>query len=565
MENKNIDKNIGLSESYGRSSYDPSPEAIRNMSPEDIKQLIDDLNMHQHELEMQNEELKAAQLEIEDSRNRYYELFDFAPVSYFTLDRDGKINELNLAASKMLGVERRYLINKSFYSFLSEECEKYFRSYLENIFQSNLKQVAEIKLLNKEGKTVYAQLESVAVSNGFDESLHCRTAIIDVTKRKLIEEALKESQRFIESISAATPSLIYLYDMENDKNIYTNRAFGSILGYEIDSVEDLGKNLFSTIHHPDDLSKLSERIKYLKSIADQEVVESEYRLRNAEGDYVWFFGKEIIFKRNSDGSVKSVLGIALDITELKNIEFKLIEKNDELIRINGDLDRFVYSASHDLRAPLVSLKGLINVAKMETADKNTLSYLDLMLKSINKLDSFVQDLISFSRNSRLDVENQIIDFEELIKEIFDGLKFYEGSEKVEKILNIQMNQDFYSDRTRLNIILSNLISNALRYHNYSRDEPFISIQVKQENDTVCIEVKDNGQGIGEEHLGKIFDVFYRASNTKNGSGLGLYIVKEAILKLEGSISVKSTLNQGSCFTVEIPVKTPESISSLFPV
>ncbi|MDQ3393967.1 MAG: PAS domain-containing protein, partial [Bacteroidota bacterium] len=215
---------------YLNNLYNMSPEGINDMSPDDIKELINDLQDQKFELEMQNDELRRAHLEIEESRNRYYDLFDFAPVSYFTLNREGIITELNLSASRMLGVERRNLLNKSIFNFLADDCKLYFEAYLNKIFNTNTKQVSEIKLVSKKGTLIYAQTESITVSNGFDSVMNCRTAVIDVTKRKQTEEALQESQNFIQSISAATPSIIYLYDIEEQKIVYINRAFGTILG-----------------------------------------------------------------------------------------------------------------------------------------------------------------------------------------------------------------------------------------------------------------------------------------------------------------------------------------------
>ncbi len=314
----------------------------------------------------------------------------------------------------------------------------------------------------------------------------------------------------------------------------------------------MGRTSYISNYHPEDLHKWEERLKKFENLKEKEVIEYEYRMKNARGEWVWLYCKEVLFKVNPEGNPRVILGISLDITELKNIEYKLLEKNEELIKINADLDRFVYSASHDLRAPLNSIMGLINITKMENTDKQTHQYLDMMQTSIRKLDNFVQDLINFSRNSRLTVENQVIDFKEIINEIFEGLKFFEGSEKVEKIININATEDFYSDKTQLHVILSNIISNAIRYHNYSRSEPYIAVNIKVENNKASIEVKDNGQGIGDEHINRIFDVFYRASKAKDGSGLGLYIVKEAVSRLKGNISVKSVINHGTSFIIELP-------------
>jgi PAS domain S-box-containing protein len=555
---KQVKKGRSNFKSKNRLRFDLSAEAIKKMSPKDIKELIHHFQLHQTELEMQNEELRKAQFESEAYRLRYYELYNNSPISYFTLDKTGKILELNIEAGKMLNMDRDLVLNSSIYRFIREDSLQNFKNLLNRVIEKKEKQVDQINFTSKSGEVIYAQLEIVAIESAINDQIYCRIAVIDFTHKRITEDVLTDTLNLTQKIAAANPSIIYVYDTAKKKTIYLNPAFGSVLNYNFNIEGGLSEKFISSIIHPHDLPLLKDRRQKFKTLKEKEVIESEFRIKNARGEWVWLYSKEIIFKEDPADGSKQILGIALDVSKLKDIEFELIEKNEELSRINSDLDRFVYSASHDLRAPLVSIIGLINVAKMENTDKNTSTYLNLMLKSIHKLDNFIQDLISFSRNSRMSVENQIIDFQDMINDILDGHKYFDGSEKIEKIIKIDINEEFYSDQTRLNIILSNLISNAIRYHNYSRDEPYIAITVNTEKGKAIIEVKDNGQGIGEEHLDKIFEIFYRASSSKTGSGLGLYIVKEAINKLQGNISLKSTINQGSCFTVEIPNQAPES-------
>lgn len=244
--------------------------------------------------------------------------------------------------------------------------------------------------------------------------------------------------------------------------------------------------------------------------------------------------------------------LAIREEELKEQLLFVENMNVKLEKVNKALDRFVYSASHDLRAPISSALGLINIARMEKNQHQVATYLDLQEKSLKRLDHFIGDILDFSRNSRTDLLKEEINFEGLLQEIFNSYEFVENSDKIKKIVEVNQHEPFISDKRRLNIILNNLISNAIRYYNPFAGEPFLKVQVDTNYTQATIQVIDNGLGIGSEHIDKVFDMFYRASSYQVGSGLGLYIVQEVLEKLKGSIYIESELNKGTCFTVTIP-------------
>lgn len=253
------------------------------------------------------------------------------------------------------------------------------------------------------------------------------------------------------------------------------------------------------------------------------------------------------------GKIKGVAVFIEDITQLKHSQMKLIEKNRDLQKVNSELDSFVYRVSHDLRAPLTSILGLISLMKLETNPEKLSEYIALQEKSIFKLDLFIKEIINLSRNSRLGITASEIDFKELIAEIFESQHFSSSSDKIQKIVEIEEGLKFYTDRQRLCIILNNLISNGLKYVNPHEANPFIKIRVSLTPEDNCmIEVSDNGIGISEMYLPKIFEMFFRATQEFSGSGLGLYIVRETVEKLKGKISVKSKMRQGSTFRVSLP-------------
>lgn len=232
---------------------------------------------------------------------------------------------------------------------------------------------------------------------------------------------------------------------------------------------------------------------------------------------------------------------------------QLQEKNNELEKINFELDRFVYSASHDLRSPLTSILGLLNILREEVKDAGTTQLVGMMEESILKLDNTIRDIVAYSRNNRTDVVFEPVHLRSLVEEIANNLRYLENGEfKIQEQITVTDEMVFLCDRNRLQIILNNLLANAIRYRHPAR-KPEIKVSSTLNGQFVEIAVSDNGLGINEQHIGKIFEMFYRTSDTSAGSGLGLYIVKETIKKLNGSIEVESRVNEGSIFSFQLPL------------
>jgi signal transduction histidine kinase/ligand-binding sensor domain-containing protein len=234
---------------------------------------------------------------------------------------------------------------------------------------------------------------------------------------------------------------------------------------------------------------------------------------------------------------------------------ELQEVNEELMLRNSELDRFVYSASHDLSAPLKSMMGLINVARMEKPGPSQEKYLLMMERSVAKLDQFIREVVTYSRNNRTPLHLERFSFKEFVQNILQDYQYSPNFNKISFTTEDQTGAEMVCDPTRLKIILNNLISNAIHFHRYYGNvKPFVKISLTIERGNYIVRVHDNGKGISDKHLSKIFDMFYRASEDSQGSGLGLYILKESVTKLEGTIHVISAVDEGTTFTIELPVR-----------
>ena len=239
--------------------------------------------------------------------------------------------------------------------------------------------------------------------------------------------------------------------------------------------------------------------------------------------------------------------------ELKQLAEEVNGKNIHLEKTNAELDRFLYSTSHDLRSPLSSIKGLVNIARMETVDEKLQRYFSMMIDRVDKLDFFIKDIIDYSKNARTDVRTEPVDFNVLLQEVTDNLKYIEGAESIQFENNVALPHALNADKNRLSVVLNNLLANAIKYHDPYKEKQWIEVQVSNSNGTLKVRVSDNGMGIDPEHHHKIFDMFYRGTFHSKGSGLGLYIVKETIAKMKGTIGVESVPGKGSSFLITLPV------------
>jgi signal transduction histidine kinase len=252
------------------------------------------------------------------------------------------------------------------------------------------------------------------------------------------------------------------------------------------------------------------------------------------------------------GVVKYLIGTAQNITNQIDAQNAYKQKNAELKQINNELDQFVYKTAHDLRAPLANITGLIGLMRMETNPKILSTYFDLQEKSISRLDTFIQKITNYTKNTRLPIHNEKINFNLIVDNVLREHMFITGSEDVKKKLTVDNSQKYYSDSERITIILNNLISNAIQFRDSNKDSNDLDIAISLEGKFIHICVRDNGVGIPEDYKQKVFDMFFRGHKSADGSGIGLYIVKETVNKLGGSILLNTEEGVYSEFNILIP-------------
>ncbi|MFN3404173.1 MAG: hybrid sensor histidine kinase/response regulator [Cytophagaceae bacterium] len=235
----------------------------------------------------------------------------------------------------------------------------------------------------------------------------------------------------------------------------------------------------------------------------------------------------------------------------------LKQRTENLKKVNEELTRFVYSASHELKSPLMTILGILKVAGMDEKKDPTI-YFDMIEKSVKNLDVFIKNIVNYYKNARIDEPLADIKYENIVFEIIESYKFYDRVTDVKFIVDVDQNHSFTNDEFRVRVIINNILSNAIKYQQDGVDK-LVKISVKTTADESVIIIEDNGIGIAPKHLPNIFKMFFRATHHNTGSGIGLYIVKEAVDRLGGVINVESTEGVGSKFVVKLPNRVQEKV------
>lgn len=234
------------------------------------------------------------------------------------------------------------------------------------------------------------------------------------------------------------------------------------------------------------------------------------------------------------------------------LQKKLDEMNLSLEKVHGELEKYIYRASHDLRAPLVSVLGLINVIKITDGEKPSEQYLQMMEGTIQKLDNTIREIVYNASISRRIIQPEVLDLEHVFNLAIQHQKMNNSSCLVNSICSIDQREAFISDSVLIELIIHHLVANAFRFRNKMAERLILRIEVKSNKKGIKMEITDNGNGIKEEKLPQIFNMFNKSSAEVAGLGLGLYTVKEAVHRLNGTLEVKSKEGIGTTVSITLP-------------
>ena len=367
---------------------------------------------------------------------------------------------------------------------------------------------------------------------------------VNVTERIYHIQEIHRQSAYLEQLFQAAPIGIAMTDSEG-RVVNVNRAFELLFEYNREDIQQADLN---TLIVPDGLNELT--FVASNTLPAQKGVMSQLKCKKKNGELIDV--DAIGYPKVIEEAIWGYYSIYVDISSQKSYENEILEKNTALTKINAELDKFVYSVSHDIRSPLMSILGLVNMAETEIKDPVSLEYFNMVKNNVNRLDTFTMEIIQYSRNARTDIIVDILNLKDFVMEIVGSLRYHEKAFGLSFIVEIKDMELFATDKSRLNGILTNLISNAIKYQKKEGKNGYVKISAQLEGGICTLEIEDNGEGIALEKQHAIFDMFTRYSQNSKGSGLGLYIVKENLAKICGNISVESVPGQGSRFTIVVP-------------
>jgi PAS domain S-box-containing protein len=360
----------------------------------------------------------------------------------------------------------------------------------------------------------------------------------DITEKTEAERTLRESEENMRTFINESLLSIYFVDPSTRRILYANPALSGLLGYTDEEFRELTPYQF--INHSSD--DIENRIKEVMQKGKINVGERQWKRKDGKIVHVLVSS----FYHNRNGT-EAIYVAAQNITERKIFEQQLKETNEEL-------KMFIYKASHDLRGPLASTLGLINVSKGEVKDPIAASYLQMIETTTQKLDYTLTELVKAMQIKDETRFTDEIKFEEIIREVLNKFSHFPKYDKLHIALNISYKEKYFSSKTILQTVIQNLIENAVKYQKSGGEKSILNVIVKGDGDKVAIVIEDNGIGIEKAVQDRIFDMYFRGTYMASGTGLGLYLVKKGVEKLNGEIILDSNFGEGTKFSVLLPMR-----------
>ena len=464
----------------------------------------------------------------------FYAFTDSLDSIFFIIDAEGMIKFANHKSLDFFHLPHK-LDKVSINSFLSLSSQKALQLALN---QTKIEGNAESKTLN-------FRSENVDLGTGFIKLEQCQLYLnLFLCSLKVVNqynESNSDLSSLLSNVSANLQEGVFRVDLRK----------GVVL------VNDYCLTLFSVRRREDVIHK-SLDLFFVDSVRSKRVFGKLLRNRILKNEIVYLrklngstFWAMLNCRLAMDESGKLYTdGTIHDISLQKETEKLLREKNAELKKINSQLDKFIYSASHDIRSPMTSIMGLVNILRMEI-DPSHYMFLDKIDASLHKLDYFIKETLQFSQNTKKRILSHKIDFEEIVQLSWDQV----NGPKSDVALYLDVNDQehiFYSDAERIITILKNLFRNSLQFSDNNKSEKYLKVKIEVGMRQVTMHIVDNGIGIQKAYLPQVFEMFFRAHDQLAGPGMGLYIVKETLLKLNGDIQLSSETSIGTSISILIP-------------
>ena len=396
---------------------------------------------------------------------------------------------------------------------------------------------------------------------------HVLNISLDISQQVEATQKIKDQEHFIRHIADASPTILYLYNVDENSFAYINREIYYVLGYTADEIIQAGDTITNLIYHPEDYNLLPERRESNRHFSHTDaMIQYECRMKNKAGDWCWLLVREVMFKSDEEGHVVQILGAALDITKRKEMEKALLQNAFQLEQSNSSLEEFAYVASHDLKEPLRKISTFgdrLLHTQIEQLTEDGKVYLKKIVEASQRMQVMINDLLSISMITG-DRAFEPFSLQAILDEVLQTLEY-----KIEQ-KSAQIQADdlpiAHIIPSQFRQLFQNLLSNSLKFvrddrqplititHQFFEPHDVAHLQITKAPKYLQLQFKDNGIGFEEEYAGKIFAIFQRLHGRSEyeGTGIGLAICKKIVEHHGGVIFAAGKEGIGATFTIILP-------------
>jgi PAS domain S-box-containing protein len=527
----------------------------KSLSPGKTRRVLHELRVHQMELEMQNEELRRAQIELGASRARYFDLYDLAPVGYFTISEKGLILEANLTAARLLGTERIALVNKPLSRIILRDDQGIYFIHRKSLFKTGLPQGCELRLVKKDGSRFWVRLDATMVQDAQGTPV-CRAVVSDITARKQAEEKSVHDQAMLQAerkkAEEAHARLAAIVENSYDAILSTtldgaveswNGSAERMYGYTEEEIKGRPVSMLAPPDRSGEIPGIILKIKAGESMRDFETVRKK---KSGAGIVVSLTVSPV---KTTNGEIIGASIISRDISDRKEWERSIMDLNERLQVSNRELENLGNTLSHDLRGPIQCIEGYSSILLEQHAERLGADggrFLKIVNENALRMRDMITGLLGISRIARAEIRREKIDVTALVRAIAQEYRKTEPSRDAEVLIQ----EDLFSegDAKLLRIALDNLIRNAWKFTR-KRPKALIEFGKTENGGKTAFFLRDNGAGFDMKYADKLFAVFQRLHSDAEfeGTGVGLATVRRIIQRHSGEIWAEGEIDKGAKF------------------